>query len=137
MSVKIFVYIIAAISLLVGGIGITNTMYASVVERTKEIGIMKSIGAKRSDIFTLFFMESGLLGMVGGLIGISLGLSLAYGLAAIGKASLGSDLIQAHVTPGLVIGALMFSFIIGVIAGLLPAIQAAKMQPVNALRHVK
>ena len=68
---------IAAISLLVGGIGIMNTMYASVLERTKEIGTMKAIGAKNSHILLLFLIESSLLGLVGGLIGIIIGLILA------------------------------------------------------------
>src|SRR3989338_6640519 len=62
---------IAFISLIVGGIGITNTMYTAVMERTKEIGIMKSIGARNSDIFKLFFIESGILGMAGGIIGVA------------------------------------------------------------------
>lgn len=136
-AVQLFVYIIAAISLVVGGIGIMNTMYTAVLERTKEIGVMKSIGAKNSTIFTLFSIESGLLGMVGGIVGIILGLTFAYGLAAIGRAALGGELIQAHVGPELIIGALLFSFIIGTIAGVLPALQAARLQPVDALRAVK
>ncbi|MFH1642909.1 MAG: ABC transporter permease [Nanoarchaeota archaeon] len=133
-AVQLFVYIIAIISLLVGGIGIMNTMYTAVLERTKEIGIMKSIGARNSSIFTLFFIESGLLGMVGGIIGILIGLALAYGLAAIGKAALGSDLIQAQASLFLIIGSLMFSFCIGTIFGVLPALQASKLTPVDALR---
>ncbi len=136
-AVQLFVYIIAIISLLVGGIGIMNTMYTAVIERTKEIGVMKSIGAKNSSVFTLFFIESGLLGAVGGLIGIALGLIFAYGLAALGRAALGVGLIQAKVSLGLIIGALLFSFVIGTIAGVLPALQASKLQPVEALRSVK
>ncbi|MBW2992529.1 ABC transporter permease, partial [Candidatus Woesearchaeota archaeon] len=129
-AVQLFVYIIAAISLLVGGIGIMNTMYTAVLERTKEIGVMKSIGAKNSTIFTLFSIESGLLGMTGGLVGLALGLLLAYGLAAAGRVALGVDLIQAHVSLQLIIGSLLFSFIVGTIAGVLPAYQASQMQPV-------
>ena len=136
-AIQIFITIIAAISLLVGGIGIMNTMYTAVLERRKEIGIMKAIGARNSTIFTLFFIESGFLGMVGGAIGIILGLIFAYGLAAIGRLTLGSELIQASVSPGLIIGALMFSFVIGTIFGVLPAVQASKLNPVDSLRETK
>lgn len=136
-AVQLFITIIAAISLLVGGIGIMNTMYTSVLERTKEIGIMKSIGARNSNIFTLFFIESGFMGMVGGIVGIILGLIFAYGFAAIGRAALGADLIQAHISLGLMLGALVFSFFVGLTAGLIPAIQAAKKHPVDALRFTK
>jgi len=135
-AIQMFVTIIAIISLLVGGIGIMNTMYTSVLERTKEIGIMKSIGAKNSTIFSLFFLESGLLGSVGGAIGIIIGMSIAYGLAGLGRALLGSDLIQAKVSFGLITGSLAFSFILGTFFGVLPAIQASRLQPVDALRSV-
>jgi putative ABC transport system permease protein len=134
LGIQIFVYIIASISLLVGGIGIMNTMYTAVVERTKEVGIMKSIGARNSTIFTLFFIESGLIGTVGGIIGAVLGYLLATGLSIIGRIALGSDLISAHFTPQLIIGALMFSFILGSFFGTLPAMRAAKLNPVDALR---
>jgi putative ABC transport system permease protein len=136
-AVNLFVYIIASISLVVGGIGIMNTMYTAVLERTKEIGIMKAIGARNSTIFYLFSLESGFLGLVGGLIGISLGLILSYGFAFIGRIVLGAGLIQAHVSFMLIIGALSFSFFIGLIAGLIPAFQASRMQPVQALRYAK
>ena len=137
LGVQIFIYIIASISLLVGGIGIMNTMYTSVVERTKEIGIMKSIGAKNSTIFTLFFLESGFLGAFGGLIGVIIGAGVAIGLSKIGSAILGSNLISAEITPLLVIGAFLFSFLLGALFGTLPAIQASKLSPVDALRHIK
>jgi len=133
-GVQLFVYIIAFISLLVGGIGIANTMYTSVLERTKEIGILKSIGAKNSTIFSLFFLESGFLGMVGGIIGIIIGVSLAMGLSSLGRAALGSELLQASITWPLVLGSLLFSFIIGLFAGIIPAYQAARRHPVDALR---
>jgi len=136
-AVQLFIYIIASISLVVGGIGITNTMYTSVLERTKEIGVMKSIGAKNSVIFTLFAIESGYLGLIGGLIGIALGLSMAYGFAFVGQLFLGEGLIKAEVSIFLIIGALLFSFIVGTAAGLMPALQASKMQPVDALRFAK
>ncbi|MFC1769031.1 ABC transporter permease [Nanoarchaeota archaeon] len=137
LGIQIFVYIIAAISILVGGVGIMNTMYTSVVERTKEIGIMKSIGARNSSIFTLFFIESGLLGSVGGIVGIIGGVIAATGIAGIGKAVLGSDLISAHISLSLLIGALLFSFLLGSFFGTLPAYQASKLNPVEALRGSK
>ncbi len=136
-AVNLFVIIIAAISLVVGGIGIMNTMYTAVLERTKEIGIMKSIGAKNSAIFTLFAIESGLLGMVGGIIGVLIGLTLAYGMAFIGSLALGSDLIQANVSLGLMLGSLAGSYILGTVFGVLPAIRASKLHPVDALRGNK
>lgn len=137
LAVQIFVYIIAGISLLVGGIGIMNTMYTAVVERTKEIGIMKSIGARNSSVFTLFFIESGLLGSVGGLIGATLGFLLAKGVAFIGRLALGSELISADIGFGLFFGAVLFSFVIGSFFGTLPAFQASKLNPVDALRYSK
>ena len=137
LAVQIFVYIIAGISLLVGGIGIMNTMYTAVVERTKEVGIMKSIGARNSTIFAFFFIESGLLGVVGGLIGATLGFLGATGVAFVGRLALGSDLIAAKISPALIIGALLFSFVIGSFFGTLPAFQASKLNPVDALRYSK
>ncbi len=86
---------IAAISLLVGGIGIMNTMYTSVLERTKEIGTMKAVGAKNSDILFIFLFESGLLGLVGGAIGIGIGIGLGKGAEYIASTALGTDLLQA------------------------------------------
>ncbi|MBI2659933.1 FtsX-like permease family protein [Candidatus Woesearchaeota archaeon] len=136
-AVQLFVYIIAAISLAVGGIGIMNTMYTSVLERTKEIGIMKSIGARNSAIFTIFFIESGLLGTVGGLIGIIFGMGFAYGISFVGRIILGSELIQASIDPLLVVGALLFSFVLGTLFGVLPAYQASKLNPVDSLRAAK
>lgn len=137
LGVQIFVYIIASISILVGGIGIMNTMYTSVLERTKEIGIMKAIGAKNSTIFSLFFIESGFLGTVGGIIGTILGFLIATGLAFIGRLALKSEIIAAHFPVGLIIGALLFSFILGSFFGTLPAIQASKLNPVDAMRFSK
>lgn len=137
LGIQLFVYIIAAISLLVGGIGIMNTMYTAVVERTKEIGIMKAIGARNSTVFTLFFVESGLLGIVGGIIGIIIGFLAATGLAFIGRLILKTELIAAHFPPSLIIGALLFSFIVGSFFGTLPAIQASQLNPVDAMRFAK
>ena len=133
-AIQLFVYIIASISLLVGGIGIMNTMYTSVLERTKEIGIMKSIGAKNRDIMVLFVLESGLLGMLGGIIGVILG----WGIAKLGggfAANSGYAMLQPYFPWYLTAGCILFAFIIGTLAGVLPAKQASKLKPVDALRY--
>lgn len=126
---------IAAISLLVGGIGIMNTMYTSVMERRREIGIMKAIGARNSDIRLIFMIESGLLGMLGGAIGILLGIGFSKLVEIIATLSLGTTLIQAHFPWYLILGALAFSFGVGSLAGTFPAMQASKLPPVEALRQ--
>ena len=125
---------IAAISLIVGGIGIMTTMYTSVVERTHEIGIMKAIGAKNSDIGMLFLIESGLLGTAGGIIGIILGISISL-IVELGAKAAGVDMLKAYVSIPLILGALAFSFLVGTISGFLPAMRASRMKPVDALRH--
>lgn len=126
---------IAGISLMVGGIGVMNTMYTAVLERTREIGVMKAIGGRNSDIFLLFFFESGLLGMVGGIIGIAIGVGMAKMVELVGTQVLGSELLKASLPLWLIFGALAFSFIVGSISGTLPAMQAAKTSPVDALRQ--
>ena len=136
-AVQLFVYIIAAISIIVGGIGIMNTMFTSVLERTKEIGIMKSIGARNSTIFSLFFIESGLIGSIGGIIGAVIGISMATGLAFIGRILLGSELIRTEISLWLVLGSILGSFLLGSIFGVIPAIRASRLNPVDALRYTK
>ncbi|MBI2208411.1 ABC transporter permease [Candidatus Woesearchaeota archaeon] len=126
--------IIAGISVLVAAVNITNTMYTAVLERTKEIGIMKSIGARNSTILFIFFMESGAIGLIGGAIGILLG----YGLAKLGglfAASAGFALLKPAFPWWLIVGSLMFSFAVGAASGFLPARAASKLKPVDALRY--
>jgi putative ABC transport system permease protein len=132
--VNIIVIGIAAISLLVGGIGITNTMYTSVLERTKEIGIMKAIGAQNKDILTIFLVEAGLLGLIGGIIGALIGLSLAFAASGLAGSSLGGIDLGVKISYPLLISAISFSFFLGIISGILPALQASKLSPVDALR---
>ncbi len=126
---------IAAISLIVGGIGIANTMYTSVLERTREIGTMKAIGAKNSDILLLFLTESGLLGLIGGIIGVAIGIGLSKIAEYYATVSLGTNLLQASTSPFIIGGALLFSFVIGAVSGVLPAMQASRLKPVDALRY--
>ena len=132
--VNIIIVGIAAISLLIGGIGIANTMYTSVLERTKEIGVMKAIGAKNSDILRVFIIESGLLGLVGGVIGVILGLSLAFSASFAANSYFGENLFTINFNYVLIFGSIIFSFVIGLAAGVLPAIQASKLNAVDAIR---
>ena len=126
---------IAAISLLVGGVGIMNTMYTAVIERTKEIGTMKAVGARNSDILFIFLFESGLLGLVGGAIGIGIGIGLGKTAEYIASVSLGTDLLKAAFPWYLILGALGFSFLVGCISGVAPAYQASRLKPADALRY--
>jgi putative ABC transport system permease protein len=124
---------IAAISLLVGGVGIMNSMYTSVLERTKEIGIMKAIGARNEHILMLFLFESGMLGLIGGAVGAMLGIAMAEGVQFI-AAQAGYGILKASISVELIGGALLFSFVIGALSGALPARRASQMNPVDALR---
>ena len=132
--INLIVVGIAAISLFVGGIGIANTMYTSVVERTREIGIMKSIGAKNREILYIFLIESGLLGLVGGIAGALIGLGGALAISGIANQALGADLFIISISYPLLLSAIFFSFFVGVASGILPAIQASKLNVVDALR---
>jgi putative ABC transport system permease protein len=126
--------IIAGISVIVAAVNITNTMYTAVLERTREIGIMKAIGARNSYILLIFFIESGMLGLIGGVLGVLVG----YGLAKLGGvvlAAVGYSLLKPYFPWWLTIGCLVFAFTIGALSGLLPAIQASKQKPVDALRY--
>jgi putative ABC transport system permease protein len=125
---------IAAISLLVGAIGIMNTMYTSVLERTKEIGIMKAIGATNNAIMMIFLAEAGILGLVGGAVGTLLGILMGKGVE-IAAGSSGFIPLRVEISPTLIIGAISFAFLIGALSGTLPALGAAKLKPVDALRH--
>jgi len=146
-TLTLFLGAIAAISLIVGAIGIANTMFTSVLEKTKEIGIMKAIGTQNKDIMAIFLFNSGLIGLVGGIGGVILGVlsSTAINvLAGIGTTTssgpgrggmlsmLGGS---SAVSIQLVIGAVLFAVLIGMIAGAIPAYRASKLNPVDALRY--
>jgi putative ABC transport system permease protein len=133
-AIQIVVVGIASISLIVGGIGIANTMYTSVLERRQEIGTMKAIGAKNSDILTVFLIESGLLGLAGGIIGVLIGVSISYSVSAGANVYFGSDIIAFNLPVYLIIFAIAFSFSLGVIFGAIPSYQASRLKPVDALR---
>lgn len=123
-----FIACIGAISLLVGGIGVMNIMLVSVTERTREIGIRKSLGAKTGVIVTQFLTESIILCLIGGIIGVVLGVAGAYAACAIVK-------IQPSITIGTILIALFFSSAVGLIFGVYPAKKAAQLSPIEALRR--
>lgn len=122
-----FLTAIASVSLLVGAVGIANTMFTAVLEKTKDIGIMKSIGARNSDILIIFILNSALIGLVGGIIGILIGFGLSSVLTMIGLTSI--------VNIKTVITTLAISIVVGMISGFIPAINASKLNPVDALRR--
>jgi putative ABC transport system permease protein len=111
-----------------------NTMFTSVLERTKEIGILKAIGATNRNVLTFFMIESGFLGMAGGIVGVIMGILMSEGVEVVGKTVLGSELLKAQFPWYLIVGALTFSFFVGMASGVVPALQAARMHPVDALR---
>ena len=124
----------ASIAIVVGGIGITNTMFSSVRERTREIGIMKAIGAKNSAVLTIFLLEAAIIGLIGGIGGTLLGFILAKLITIYGQFH-PLFYFSASITPGLVIFGLVFSIGVGCLAGFFPARRAAKLKPVEALRR--
>jgi len=126
--------LIALISLVVASVNIMNTMYTAVLERTKEIGIMKAIGARNRSILFIFVFESGFLGLMGGVIGVLLGYFVASTGGAI-AANAGYQMLKPIFPLYLTVGCLVFSFAIGAVSGVLPAIQASKQKPVDALRY--
>ena len=132
--VNVIVIGIATVSLLIGGIGIANTMYTSVLERTKEIGTMKAIGAKNSDILTLFVIESGLFGLIGGVSGSLVGALLAYSVSSAANGAFNQNILSFNLSWPLIFSAVAFSFFIGIVAGLVPSYQASRLKPVDALR---
>jgi putative ABC transport system permease protein len=132
--IQLAIVAFASIAIVVGGIGITNTMFTSVRERTREIGTMKAIGAKNSAVLTIFLIEAGIIGLAGGIGGTFLGVILAR-LVEVYAAASPMFYFAASTTPGIILFGLGFSFFVGCIAGFLPAKQAAKMKPVEALRR--
>ena len=132
-AIQAFIIIIASISILVGSIGIVNTMSTSVIERKKEIGIMKAIGSRNSQVFLQFFVESGFLGLIGGTIGALFGILVGYAGTFGINSWLGTE-IQPTISLALIFFTLLGSFFIGAIAGIIPAMHAAKQNPVDALR---
>lgn len=133
-SINTFLLAIAAVSLIVGSVGIANTMFTSVLEKTKEIGIMKAIGARNDDILFIFIFNAAFIGLVGGIIGIFSGAILSSFLPSfMGD----TPLAEANITVSFnsIIIALFVSVTVGVLAGIIPAYRASKLKPVDALRY--
>ena len=129
----VFIGLVASISLLVGGIGVMNIMLVTVTERTKEIGIRKSLGATNSNIKMQFLIEAITVALLGGVVGIILGY---IGSFLAGKViSLMGSTLKPEVSIPVVIGAVLISSMIGVIFGVYPAGKAAKLDPIEALRY--
>ena len=127
-TLTMFLGAIAGISLLVGGIGIMNIMLVSVTERTREIGLRKAVGARRSTIMFQFLIETVVLSLIGGLLGIALGGGIAYGVSA-------ADLVQANVEVDTIMMAFFFAAFVGIFFGIYPASRAASLSPIEALRY--
>ncbi|MBU1198613.1 MAG: ABC transporter permease [Nanoarchaeota archaeon] len=126
--------LIALISIVVATVNIMNTMYTAVLERTKEIGIMKSVGARNNNILFIFVFESGVIGLIGGILGVIVG----FGIASMGgiiAATSGYSMLQPIFPWYLILGCIAFSSFVGAGAGLMPAIRASKLKPVDALRY--
>jgi putative ABC transport system permease protein len=119
---------VAAISLVVGGIGIMNIMLVSVTERTREIGIRMAVGAMAQDILIQFLIEAVVLSGLGGIVGILIGIAITYGVSQVMEIALVID-------PGITMIALLFSMLIGILFGIIPARKAANMNPIDALRY--
>jgi len=135
-SMTLFLGAIAAVSLLVGAVGIANTMFTSVLEKTKEIGTMKAIGAKNRDILMIFLFNSAMVGLVGGILGVMLGacVSTLFPLLGLRMMGGGSD-SSIYLAPDLMFFGLVLAVMIGVISGVVPAYRASKLKPVDALRY--
>ncbi|RLG04070.1 MAG: hypothetical protein DRN61_03760, partial [Thaumarchaeota archaeon] len=143
---SIFMLIVASTSLVVAGVGIMNTMIMSVMERTREIGVLRAIGFSQRDVATIFLAEAALIGAIGGVIGILLGVSASLTMGDVfgrmfqveeATTPIGQALQISYtpvISPELLLESFLFAILVGIFSGLYPALKAARMDPVQALR---
>jgi putative ABC transport system permease protein len=132
--VGLVVVLIAFISIVVAAVNIMNTMYAAILERTKEIGVFKALGARNKDILFVFVLEASLLSLTGGILGVGLGYVISI-VAGNVVSSAGFSVFSPIFPVSLIVGSLVFAFLIGFVSGLVPAYRASKLKPVDALRY--
>jgi putative ABC transport system permease protein len=139
-SFTIFLAVIASVSLFVAGLGIMNTMIMSVMERTREIGVLRSVGMKRREVLLVFLFEAILTGLIGGVIGVGMGVGLSVGFSGYAQNFLrfgpGFDAlpITPIIRPENIVGTLIFALLVGSVSGLYPARRASLVDPVMALK---
>jgi putative ABC transport system permease protein len=131
---------VGALALLVAALGVANTMMMAIYERTREIGVLKALGASRNEIRSMFTVEAGMIGLIGGVVGLILGTLLGRLVDYIGHRYLIEEGVTGvgalSIVPlWLALGAMAFAALIGILAGMYPAVRAARLDPVKALRH--
>lgn len=132
--IELVLFLIAAVAVFVGGIGVMNTMYTSVLERTRDIGIMKAVGAKHRQVLLVFLIEAGVIGLAGGAVGTALGAAVAEYVAFLGRGG-GFRFLTISIDLKTVFAIIAVSVSVGVVAGTLPALQAARLRPADALKY--
>ena len=127
---------VAFISLFIGGIGIMNVMLAAINERIREIGVRKAVGARGSDIFLQFLVETALVSSIGGMLGLvlSVGITSAVG-HVMSESRMGSGMTDMSVSPSVMLAGFVFSVGIGILSGVYPALRASRLDPIEALRY--
>lgn len=129
-----FVVFIALISVVISGINTANTMFTSILERTKEIGVLKAIGATNGQIMSIFLIEASLLGFIAGVIGAALGAGLSY-MGGLILVELGFGFLQPFISLYTFIGCVLFAVAVGMLSGIIPAYKASQKNPVDSLRY--